>query len=140
LNLTLAGSQSNFAKNYVNIIPTAVKNIFEKSSNEAPYKTVMKLYRSYYTMISDIHPSPTTAIMKRIVASNSQLMVRFRKRKIDQFVIFPHTLTPAAELFLTGIIKLLLESFRITFGRFTFSVSQPTLAVILYAYPPSLTV
>jgi hypothetical protein len=74
LNLTLASSQSDFARNHVNIIPAPVKNIFEKSSNEVPDRTAMKLYSSYYTMISYSHPSTgITAIMKGIVALSGQL-------------------------------------------------------------------
>ena len=39
LNLTLAGSQSDFTRNHVNIIPTPVKDVFEKSSDEVPDRT-----------------------------------------------------------------------------------------------------
>lgn len=38
--------------------------------------------------------------------------------------LFPHTLTPVTELFLTGIIQLFLKIPRITFCRFTFSRSS----------------
>jgi len=44
----LAGSQSDFARNHVNIIPATVKDIFEKSSDEVSDRTAMKLYRAYY--------------------------------------------------------------------------------------------
>ena len=34
LNLTLTGSQSNFVRNHVNIIPAPIKDIFEKGSRQ----------------------------------------------------------------------------------------------------------
>ena len=43
MNLTLACSQSDFVSNHVNIIPAPVKDIFEKSSDEVPDRTAMKL-------------------------------------------------------------------------------------------------
>ncbi|WP_430438684.1 hypothetical protein, partial [Phocaeicola vulgatus] len=55
MNLTLAGSQSDFVRNHVNIIPAPVKDIFEKSSDEVPDRTAMKLYRSYHTVIGCNH-------------------------------------------------------------------------------------
>ncbi|WP_286009473.1 hypothetical protein [Methanobrevibacter woesei] len=42
----MAGSQSDFIGNHVSIIPAPVKDIFEKSSDEVPNRTTMKLYRS----------------------------------------------------------------------------------------------
>jgi len=51
----LAGSQSDFVRNHINIIPAPVKDIFEKSSDEVPDRTAMKLYRSYHTVISCKH-------------------------------------------------------------------------------------
>jgi hypothetical protein len=61
VNLTLACSQSDFVRNHVNIIPAPVKDIFEKSSDEVPDRTAMKLYRSNHTVIgwkigADINP------------------------------------------------------------------------------------
>ena len=41
----MAGSQSDFVRNHINIIPAPVKDIFEKSSDEVPDRTAMKLYR-----------------------------------------------------------------------------------------------
>ena len=74
MNLTLAGSQSDFVRNHVNIIPVPVKDIFEKCSDEVPDGTAMKLYRSDYTMICGCHlRAGITAIMKRIVPLGSQL-------------------------------------------------------------------
>ena len=74
MNLTLAGNQSDFVRNHVNIIPAPVKDVFEKSSDEVPDRTAMKLYRAYYTMISGAHLSTRiTVIMKGIVALGSQL-------------------------------------------------------------------
>ena len=52
----MAGSQSDFVRNHVNIIPAPVKDVFEKSSDEVPDRTAMKLYRPYYTMRSRSHP------------------------------------------------------------------------------------
>ena len=74
VNLTLACSQSDFVRNHVNIIPASVKDVFEKSSDEVPDRTAMKLYRSNHTVIGCRHLSTSiTTIMKWIVALSSQL-------------------------------------------------------------------
>ena len=72
LNLILACSQSNFIRNQVDIIPALVKDIFEKSSDEVPDRTTMKLYCSYHTVVSCSHLSTgITTIMKLIIALSS---------------------------------------------------------------------
>lgn len=51
----LAGCQSDFVRNHINIVPASVKDIFEKSFDEVPERTTMKLHRSNHTVISRSH-------------------------------------------------------------------------------------
>jgi len=65
LNLTWAGSQRDFVRHPIHIVPAPVKGIFEKRSDEISCGIAVKLYRTYNTvMLNRYFGSGITAIIR----------------------------------------------------------------------------